>query len=72
MREDVPVVVLLQRRADAAVRDAAAFYREAEKIWRNPLLAPGRRRHPSRAGHACGSPSSPRASVSSGARRRTG
>ena len=22
------------------VRDTAAFYREAEKVWRNPLLAP--------------------------------
>ena len=41
--------IVRQRGADAHVRDTAAFYREAERIWRNREAATDRRRH--RPGH---------------------
>ena len=39
MRE-MPVRIVSDGVLTRSVRDTAAFYREAEKVWRNPLLAP--------------------------------
>src|SRR3954451_16788489 len=46
----MPVRVVADGVVTRSVRDTAAFYREAEKVWRNPLLAPvGDVSRPSRA-----------------------
>jgi amidase len=36
----MPVAVVVNGVVSRSVRDTAAFYREAERIWRNPKLAP--------------------------------
>src|ERR671910_438112 len=41
MMRDMPVRIVSDGVLTRSVRDTAAFYREAEKVWRNPLLAPG-------------------------------
>ena len=47
---DMPVRIVSDGVLTRSVRDTAAFYREAEKVWRNPLLAPvGDITRPSRA-----------------------
>ena len=47
---DMPVRIVSDGVLTRSVRDTAAFYREAEKVWRNPLLAPvGDVTRPSRA-----------------------
>jgi amidase len=40
MMRDMPVRIVSDGVLTRSVRDTAAFYREAEKVWRNPLLAP--------------------------------
>ncbi len=50
MMRDMPVRIVSDGVLTRSVRDTAAFYREAEKVWRNPLLAPvGDVTRPSRA-----------------------
>jgi amidase len=50
MMRDMPVRIVSDGVLTRTVRDTAAFYREAEKVWRNPLLAPvGDITRPSRA-----------------------
>ena len=59
MMREMPVRIVSDGVLTRSVRDTAAFYREAEKVYRNPLLAPvgditrpgpgaaaDRRRHP--------------------------
>ena len=36
----MPVRIVTNGVVTRSVRDTAAFYREAERIWRNPKLAP--------------------------------
>lgn len=40
MMRDMPVRIVSDGVVTRSVRDTAAFYREAEKVWRNPRLAP--------------------------------
>ncbi len=40
MMREMPVRIVSDGVLTRSVRDTAAFYREAEKIWRNPSLAP--------------------------------
>ena len=40
MMREMPVRIVSDGVLTRSVRDTAAFYREAEKVWRNPLLAP--------------------------------
>jgi amidase len=40
MMREMPVRIVSDGVLTRSVRDTAAFYREAEKIWRNPALAP--------------------------------
>jgi amidase len=40
MMRDMPVRIVSDGVLTRSVRDTAAFYREAEKVWRNPLLPP--------------------------------
>jgi amidase len=40
MMRDMPVRIVSDGVLTRSVRDTAAFYREAEKVWRNPRLAP--------------------------------
>ncbi|SEC36122.1 amidase [Nocardioides exalbidus] len=40
MMRQMPVRIVSDGVLTRSVRDTAAFYREAEKVWRNPLLAP--------------------------------
>ena len=50
MMREMPVRIVSDGVLTRSVRDTAAFYREAEKVWRNPLLAPvGDVTRPSRA-----------------------
>ncbi|GAA1928263.1 amidase [Nocardioides hwasunensis] len=50
MMRDMPVRIVSDGVLTRTVRDTAAFYREAEKVWRNPVLAPvGDVTRPSRA-----------------------
>ena len=50
MMREMPVRIVSDGVLTRSVRDTAAFYREAEKVWRNPLLAPiGDITRPSRA-----------------------
>ena len=48
MRE-MPVRIVADGVVTRSVRDTAAFFREAEKVYRNLEAAAGRRHHPSRA-----------------------
>ncbi|MGN0064866.1 MAG: amidase [Nocardioides sp.] len=50
LMRDMPVRIVSDGVLTRSVRDTAAFYREAEKVWRNPALAPvGDIRRPGRA-----------------------
>lgn len=50
MMREMPVQIVSDGVLTRSVRDTAAFYREAEKVWRNPLLSPiGDVTRPSRA-----------------------
>ncbi|MDR7255617.1 amidase [Nocardioides sp. BE266] len=50
MMREMPVRIVSDGVLTRSVRDTAAFYREAEKVWRNPVLAPiGDITRPSRA-----------------------
>ncbi len=40
MMREMPVQIVSDGVLTRSVRDTAAFYREAEKVWRNPLLSP--------------------------------
>jgi amidase len=40
MLRDMPVRIVQDGVVTRSVRDTAAFYREAERVWRNPRLAP--------------------------------
>ncbi|QBX54865.1 amidase [Nocardioides seonyuensis] len=40
MMREMPVRIVSDGVVSRSVRDTAAFYREAEKVWRNPRLAP--------------------------------
>ena len=40
LMRDMPVRIVSDGVLTRSVRDTAAFYREAEKVWRNPRLAP--------------------------------
>ena len=40
MMREMPVRIVSDGVVTRSVRDTAAFYREAEKVWRNPRLAP--------------------------------
>jgi len=40
MMRDMPVRIVSDGVLTRSVRDTAAFYREAERVWRNPRLAP--------------------------------
>ena len=44
----MPVRIVSDGVLTRSVRDTAAFYREAEKVYRDPQAGPGRRHHPAR------------------------
>ena len=52
MMREMPVRIVSDGVLTRSVRDTAAFFREAEKVWRNPLPRADRRPHPPEPGPA--------------------